>query len=117
MKMLVFGFLFWVAESVFWGNNIRPSCRAEEMCDGFVGLMMLVGYIQIKIKSEVKKGVLEMTDGTNFAVCGDCDHWEDSFADDPGICRCQASLYFQKRRVAGAVRCDCHPTMQETDEI
>ncbi len=56
MKCLIFGLLFWFAETAWFGWNWgrEPSCDAEHVCDIIARVFVLIGLLKIIVASEVK---------------------------------------------------------------
>ncbi len=55
MKWIIFGSLFWLIETAWFGWNDLPSCRAERWCDGIASAMVWFGIIKIVVKYKIKQ--------------------------------------------------------------
>ncbi len=55
MKWIVFGLIFWFAETAGFGFNWEPSCRAERICDGVAIGLVWYGIIQVIVIQEIRK--------------------------------------------------------------
>lgn len=55
MKWMVFGIVFGLIETAWFGFNYEPCCRAEWWCDRISNGFVFYGFILVVIRCEVKK--------------------------------------------------------------
>jgi len=55
MNWVIAGIAFWLGETVYFGWNFEPCCRAERICDCIASAIMLIGIIKVIARYEIKK--------------------------------------------------------------